>query len=60
MKRLVSCALISFACLGLFVGCGEETKVKSKETTSGPGGSTTTSKETKVTEKGSNPPAPAK
>ena len=40
------------------VGCGHETKSKSTETVSGPGGSTTVTKETTVEQTGKNPPSP--
>jgi len=58
MKRALAFALIlgASSCFGL-VGCGEESKVKEQETVSTPGGSTTTTKETKVESKGDTPPA---
>jgi hypothetical protein len=40
------------------VGCGHETKSKTTETVSGPGGSTTVTKETTVEQTGKNPPSP--
>ncbi|MEA2631571.1 MAG: hypothetical protein QOE66_1790, partial [Chloroflexota bacterium] len=48
MKRFLTTALIlgSFSTFGL-VGCGEETKVKETEQVSTPGGSTTTTTESK-------------
>ncbi len=59
MKRTLSSALI----LGLFlfpavglVGCGQETTTGRTETITTPGGSTTTSTETKVKSTGDNPP----
>jgi len=57
MKRFLAPALILglIAPLGL-VGCGEESKVKQQETVSGPGGTTTTTSETKVKSTGENPP----
>jgi len=51
MKRIVSSALVfgvlSFPVVGL-LGCGEESRVKEETKVSGPGGSTTETKETKV------------
>jgi hypothetical protein len=60
MKRPLSLALIlgllSFPTAGL-VGCGEESKERTKtETVSTPGGTTTTTSETKVKSTGENPP----
>ena len=59
MKRTLSSALIlGTLCLpavGL-VGCGEESKTERKETISTPGGTTTTSTETKIKSTGDNPP----
>ena len=59
MKRFIASALVlgllSFTTTGL-VGCGEETKVKEKETVTSPTGSTTTVNEHKVESSGSNPP----
>ncbi len=59
MKRTLSSALIlgllSFLVVGL-VGCGEETKTGRTETIATPGGTTTTSTETKVKSTGDNPP----
>jgi len=59
MKRILSSALIFglfvFPAVGL-VGCGEETKTGRTETVTTPGGSTTTSTETKVKSTGNNPP----
>ncbi len=56
MKRTLASALILGVCsLGL-VGCGEESKVKEKETVTTPEGSTTTTTEKKVESSGSNPP----
>ncbi len=59
MKRTLSSALIlgllSFLAVGL-VGCGEETKTGRTETIATPGGTTTTSTETKVKSTGDNPP----
>ncbi len=59
MKR----TLLSVLILGLFlflavglVGCGEESKTGKTETITTPGGSTTTSTETKVKSTGDNPP----
>ncbi len=59
MKRTLSSALI----LGLLlfpavalVGCGEESKMARTETVTTPGGTTTTSTETKVKSTGENPP----
>lgn len=59
MKRTLSSALIlgvlAFPVVGL-VGCGEESKTEKTETISTPGGTTTTSEETKVKSTGDNPP----
>ncbi len=59
MKRMLSSSLILglllFSAVGL-VGCGEESKTERKETISTPGGTTTTSTETKVKSTGDNPP----
>jgi hypothetical protein len=57
MKRLLASALI----LGLFsmvsfVGCGEESKVETKEKVTTPTGSTTTTETKKLESSGSNPP----
>ncbi len=40
----------------LIVGCGEEASVKKEETVTAPGGTATTSQETKVKTTGDNPP----
>ena len=59
MKRTLSSALILglllFPAVGL-VGCGEESKTGTTETITTPGGTTTTSTETKVKSTGDNPP----
>ena len=59
MKRTLSSALILglllFPAVGL-VGCGEESKTVRTETITTPGGTTTTSTETKVKSTGENPP----
>ncbi len=59
MKRIMSSALIFslliFPAVGL-VGCGEESKSGRTETVTTPGGTTTTSTETKVKSTGDNPP----
>jgi len=59
MKRILSSALI-FGLLVLpavgLVGCGEESKTGRTETVTTPGGTTTTSTETKVKSTGDNPP----
>ncbi len=41
---------------GGLVGCGEESKIKEKETVSSPTGTTTTETTKKITSSGSNPP----
>jgi hypothetical protein len=57
MKRVLASALILSAVSGFgLVGCGEENRVKEQETVSTPGGSTTTTTETKVKSIGDNPP----
>jgi hypothetical protein len=59
MKRTLSSALILglllFPAIGL-VGCGQESKTERTETITTPGGTTTTSTETKVKSTGDNPP----
>ena len=59
MKRILSSALIfgllGFPAVGL-VGCGEESKTGRTESVTTPGGTTTTSTETKVKSTGDNPP----
>jgi hypothetical protein len=59
MKRTLSSALILglllFFAVGL-LGCGEESKTGRTETVTTPGGTTTTSTETKVISTGENPP----
>jgi hypothetical protein len=60
MKRFLACALILGAVSGFgLVGCGEESKVKTVEKESTPGGTTTTTKEVKVNSTGDNPPTNA-
>jgi len=52
---------LSVLCLPLlvsFVGCGEEAKVQEKTKVSGPDGTSTITKETKVENTGKNPPVP--
>jgi hypothetical protein len=57
MKRVLASALILSAVCGFgLVGCGEESKIESKETVSSPTGSTTTTETKKVDSSGSNPP----
>jgi hypothetical protein len=59
MKRILSSGLIFglllFPVAGL-VGCGQETKTGTTEKLTTPGGTTTTSSETKVKSTGDNPP----
>jgi len=59
MKRTLSSAMIGglllFPAFGL-VGCGQESKTERTETITTPGGTTTTSTETKVKSTGENPP----
>jgi len=59
MKRTLSSALIlgllMFPVVGLVV-CSEESKMGTTETVTTPGGTTTTSTETKVKSTGDNPP----
>ena len=58
MKRFLSLAMILGALSGFgLVGCGDESKVKTTEVESTPGGSTKTTKEVTVDSKGTNPPA---
>jgi len=60
MKRILSSALIFglllFPAIGL-VGCGDESKTGKTETVTTPGGTTTSSTETKVKSTGDNPPS---
>jgi hypothetical protein len=59
MRRILSSGLILglllFPVAGL-VGCGWESKTGTKETITTPGGTTTTTSETKVKSTGDNPP----
>lgn len=59
MKRLISSALVfgllSFTTVGL-VGCGEESKVETKETIKTPGGTTEKTETEKIKQSGENPP----
>jgi hypothetical protein len=59
MKRTLSSALIFgllvFPAVGL-VGCGDESKSRRTETITTPGGTTTTTSETKIKSTGDNPP----
>lgn len=59
MTRFLSSALIagilSVPIIGI-VGCGEEAKSTTKETVSGPGGTTTTTDKKEIKSTGSNPP----
>ena len=59
MMKRVFCSVLIVGVASLFglAGCGEETKVKDKETISTPTGTTTTVTEKKVDSTGSNPPA---
>ena len=58
MKRFLTSAMLlgALSSFGL-VGCGDESKVKTTEVESTPGGTTKTTKEIKVDSKGENPPA---
>jgi hypothetical protein len=56
MKRLLASALIIGVSTFGLAGCGEETKVESKDTVSTPTGKTTETKTDKVDTSGSNPP----
>ena len=63
-EKLMKCNLTSALALGLLlssavglVGCGEESKTGRTETITTPGGTTTTSTETKVKSTGDNPPS---
>ncbi len=60
MRRYLASALIlsSFSMFAL-VGCEDKAQDKTKETVSGPGGSTTTEVNKEVKSSGSNPPANA-
>ena len=59
MKRTIALGLGLAVALGM-VGCNDTTKVKKSQTVTTPGGSTTTSTETKVESSGSTPPAAPK
>ena len=55
MKKLM--AIGAALCLTAMIsGCAREAKVKEKETVSTPGGTTTTTKETKIKSTGDSPP----
>jgi hypothetical protein len=41
-------------------GCSDEAGTKKEAVTTGPGGKTTVTEETKIKQSGENPPAPAK
>lgn len=56
MKRTFALGL-AFAVALACMGCGDEAKVKRSSTIQTPGGTTTTTQETKVESSGSNPPA---
>ena len=59
MRRILSTGLslglLLFPAVGL-VGCGQESKLEKTETITTPGGTTTTTSETKVKSTGDNPP----
>jgi hypothetical protein len=57
MKRTLASALIVGVSLFGFAGCGEESKIKEKETVTSPGGKTETTTEKSVKSTGDNPPA---
>jgi len=58
MKRfLAPFAVAGLAACFTLSGCSDETKVKESETVSTPGGTTTTTTETKVKSTGENAPA---
>jgi len=58
MKRFLAHSLVLGVVSGFgLVGCGEESKTKTTEVQSTPGGTTTTTNETKVKSTGDNPPA---
>jgi len=58
MKRFLTAALFAGVCctFGL-AGCGEEAKVKTQETVTSPGGTTTTTDTKEIKSTGENPPA---
>jgi len=57
MKRFLTAALVAgaFSSFGL-VGCGEKAEVKTQETVSTPGGTTTTTDSKEIKSTGENPP----
>jgi len=60
MKKLIT-ALAGTGLLTMslaIVGCGEKSEVKSTDTVSTPGGTSTVTKETKIKQTGDNPPSP--
>lgn len=59
-KSLVALTIAGLLGIGGLAGCsGDEAKVKEQTTVSGPGGETTTTRESKVETSGDNPPPPA-
>jgi hypothetical protein len=61
MQKLINSALAGLVLAGLSIGlagCSEESSIKQQTTTKSPGGTTTESKETKIQQRGQNPPAP--
>jgi hypothetical protein len=59
MKRIISLSL-AVAFVIAVSGCGDTAKVKETKTVTTPGGTTSTTTETKVESSGSNPPAAPK
>jgi hypothetical protein len=59
MKRFIACLVIGGFSLGMLGGCGEETKVKTKETVKTPTGSETKTTEKKVETTGDKSPPKA-
>lgn len=56
MKRIIALSLAVAFALAIS-GCGDTAKVKEVKTVTTPGGTTSTTTETKVESSGSNPPA---
>jgi hypothetical protein len=59
MSRLIRATLAGAILAGLsmgLVGCTEESSIKEQTTSKAPGGTTTETKETKVQQRGQNPP----
>jgi hypothetical protein len=61
MRKLIRATLAGVIVAGLSIGlagCSEESSVKQQTTSKSPGGTTTETKESKIQQRGQNPPAP--